>query len=255
MNKYVKTAVITARGQLNSGVVYLLPGIFIRMLTLITLTFLWRVIMSAGANVGMSLGQMLTYAYASALLTDMLAVNTPAGSWLSEGSLQTIYGRPMTLFGQLAAQTVGGWIPGLLFFSLPMALFSPVIGVSLIPMSPLFLFSLLLCVLLGFALDFLFACLSIKLRNMSWMIGRIRTAIMAMFSGTVIPIKLLPFGLAAVMQYQPFASLGGSVLSVMVGSADTAKVLMLQVIWNLILWPLALFTFHKSQEGLVSYGG
>jgi ABC-2 type transport system permease protein len=115
--------------------------------------------------------------------------------------------------------------------------------------------SLLLCISLGFALDFLFACLSIKLRNMSWMIGRIRTAILALFSGAVIPIRLLPFGLAQGMQYQPFASLGGAVLSIMVGSGNTGQILALQIFWNLILWPLALLAFRKSEEGMVSYGG
>lgn len=255
MNKYIKTALLTARGQLNGGIVYLLPGILIRILTLLVLTFLWRVIMTAGANVGMSLTQMLTYVYAGALLADMLVVNTPAGGWVAEGLLQTLYSRPMPVFGQVAAQTVGSWIPGLLLFSLPMAVLSPFIGVNLIPQSPIFLLSLLLCISLGFALDLLFACLTIKFGNMSWMIGRIRTAIIALFSGSVIPIKLLPFGLDKVMQYQPFACLAGSVLSIMVGSVNAVEVLTLQIIWNLILWPLALLAYRKSQEGMVSYGG
>lgn len=87
------------------------------------------------------------------------------------------------------------------------------------------------------------------------MIGRIRTAIIALLSGTVIPIKLLPFGLDKVLQYQPFACLANSVLSIMVGTAAVGEVLILQVIWNLILWPLALVVYHKSEEGMVSYGG
>jgi len=255
MHKYIKTAALTARERTNGGIIYLLPGIFIRMLTLVSLTFLWRVVMSSGAQVGMSLGQMLTYTYVSALLSDMLVVNTPAGGWLAEGILQTLYGRPMSVFGQLAAQTAGGWLPGLALFSLPMALVSPLLGVNLVPASPVFLLSLLLCVSLGFAVDFLFACLSMKLRNMTWMIGRIRGAILALFSGTVIPIRLLPFGLARVMQYQPFASLGGAPLSIFAGSADAGSVIALQILWNLILWPLALLAFRKSQEGMVSYGG
>jgi len=255
MSKYIKTAALTARARTNGGIIYLLPGIFIRILTLVSLTFLWRVVMSEGAQVGMTLPQMLTYTYVSALLTDMLMVNTPAGGWLAEGILQTLYGRPMTVLGQLAAGTIGGWLPGLLLFSLPMALISPLLGINLLPASPVFLISLLLCISLGFAVDFLFACLSMKLRGMSWMIGRIRGAILALFSGTVIPIKLLPFGLSEVMKYQPFASLGGATLSLFVGSADAGQVITMQIIWNAILWPLALLAFHKSQEGMVSYGG
>ena len=255
MHKYIKTAALAAFEKTNGGVVYLLPDIVIKIFTLIPLLFLWRVVMSAGAQAGMTLPQMLTYTVVSALLSDMLVVSTPASGWLSDGVILRLYGRPMAVLGQLAALTAGGWLPMLALFSLPMACIAPLLGVNLLPASPLFLISLALCVSLGFAVDVLFACLSIKLRNMSWMISRIRMAVVALFSGTVIPIKFLPFGLAQIMQYQPFASLGGAVLSVWVGSADAGNVILLQVVWNLILWPLALLTFHKSQEGMVSYGG
>jgi len=232
-----------------------MPGIFIKICTLIPLIFLWRVVMSSGVDVGMSLEQMLTYAFVSSILADMLVVQTAASGWLSEGVLLKLYGRPMPVFGQLAAQTVGGWMPELLMFSLPMVLIAPLLGVNLIPASPYFLLSLLLCISLGFAFELMFACLSIKLRNMNWLIGRMRMAIVTVFSGTIIPIRLLPFGLAEVMRYQPFASLGGAPLTIFVGSANIPETIALQVMWNLILWPVALLIWKKSQEGMVSYGG
>jgi ABC-2 type transport system permease protein len=255
VKKYVKTASLSFFERTNGGIIYILPGIVIKICTLIPLIYLWRVVMSSGVSVGMSLEQMLTYAYVSSILADMLVVQTAASGWLSEGVLLKLYGRPLPIFGQLAAQTVGGWMPELLLFSLPMVLISPLFGVSLIPASPLFPISLLLCISLGFAIELLFACLSIKLRNMNWLIGRMRMAITAVLSGTIIPIALLPFGLAQVMKYQPFASLGGAPLTIFVGSANVPETLMLQVIWNLILWPVALFIWKKSQEGMVSYGG
>jgi len=255
MNKYLKSAHLSALEKTNGGIVYLLPDILIKVITLIPLIFLWRMVMNSGVEVGMSLQQMLTYTYVSAILADMLVVQTAASGWLSEGVLMKLYGRPLSVIGQLAAQTIGGWLPMLLLFSVPMTLVAPLFGVSLIPASPLFVLSLLLCISLGFSVDVLFACLSIKLRNMNWLIGRIRMAVVSLLSGTVIPIRLLPFGIAAAMEYQPFASLGGAPLSIFMGSADVKEVIMLQLFWNLILWPLALMAFHKSQEGMVSYGG
>ncbi|MDR0293709.1 MAG: ABC-2 family transporter protein [Oscillospiraceae bacterium] len=255
MKKYLKTACLSALEKTNGGFVYLLPDVLIKIFTLIPLIFLWRVVMSSGAETGMTLPQMLTYTYLSALLADMLDVKTAASGWLSEGVLLKLYGRPMPVLGQLAAQTAGGWAPMLLLFSLPMALMAPLFGVSLVPVSPLFLASLPLCISLGFAVDFLFACLSIRLRGMTWLVNRMRMAIAAVFSGMVIPIKLLPFGMAEIMKYQPFASLGGAPLSVFTGAADARETIALQVIWNLILWPAALLVWKKSQEGMVSYGG
>jgi len=189
------------------------------------------------------------------LLSDMLVVKTKATRWLSEGVLMKLYTRPLPVILQLIAQTVGEWLPILALFSLPMALAAPLFGISLRPASSLFIVSLLLCISLGFAIDILFACLTIKLRNMSWLISRIRAAIVALLSGTVIPVSFLPLGLGEIMKYQPFACLGGATLSIFTGTADPAGVLWLQAIWNIILWPAALVIFKKSQEGMVSYGG
>ena len=255
MTKYLKTAQLSALEKTNGGIVYLLPDVLIKVCTLIPLLFLWRVVMSSGAQVGMTVEQMLSYTVASAVLADMLVVKTPASGWLSEGMLLKLYGRPLSVLGQLVALTAGGWLPMLAVFSLPAALLAPLFGVSMLPASPYFFLSLLLCISLGFAVDFLFACLSIKLRNMNWLIGRIRMAVTSILSGMLIPISLLPYGLAEALKYQPFASLGGAPLSVFVGAADVGEVIALQILWNLVLWPLALFVFHKSQEGMVSYGG
>lgn len=255
MYRYYYTAKLSAIEKTNGGMIYLLPDILIKAFTLIPLVYLWRVVMSSGAEVGMTMSQMMSYTYASALLSEMLVVKTAATGWLSEGTLLKLYGRPLSVLGQLSALTVGRWVPMLLLFSLPMALVAPVFGISLMPESVWFFPSLLLCISLGFAVDCFFACLSIKLRNMSWLIDRIRMAIIALFSGTVIPIRLLPFGLDQWMRFQPFAALGGSPLSIFVGAADVRSTIFMQLVWNVVLWPLALLAFKKSQEGMVSYGG
>ncbi len=255
MVRYIKSSHMACLEKTNGGVLYLMPDIIIKICTLIPMVFLWKAVMSSGVDVGMSMQQMLTYTFVSALLSDMLVVRTQATGWLSEGVLMKLYGRPLSVIGQLIAQTVGGWLPMLALFSLPMALVSPFVGVSLKPASLWFIVSLFLCISLGFAIDILFACLSIKLRNMNWLISRIRAAIVALVSGTVIPVSFLPFGLSEIMKYQPFASLGGATLSIYTGAAEPAAVLAMQVIWNMILWPVALIVFKKSQEGMVSYGG
>ena len=255
MVKYMKTAQMACLEKTNSGIIYLLPDIFLKAGTLVALIFLWRAALSSGVKADMSLPQMLSYAYASTILSSLLVVRTAASGWLSEGVLQKLYGRPISVLGQLAAQTVGGWLPMLLMFSLPMALLSPLLGVSLIPATWWFYPSLILCITLGFAMDFLLACLCIKLRGMTWLVSRIHLAIISLFSGTVIPIKLLPYGIAEIMAYQPFASLGGSPLSLLAGSANPLDVIGLQLFWNAVLWPVTLYIFKKSQEGIVSYGG
>jgi len=76
-----------------------------------------------------------------------------------------------------------------------------------------------------------------------------------MFSGTVIPFKILPFGLDKWMSYQPFGSLGGAVLSLYVGSAKPVDVIPMQILWNIVIWTAAVIWFNRSRERMVSFGG
>jgi len=255
MIRYWKTAYMAATEKTNGGLFYLLPDIFLKVATLVPLLFLWRVVMSTGVEVGMTPDQMLSYTLINAVLGSLLVVRTAATGWMSEGVLMKLFGRPLPVLGQLAAQTIGGWVPMLLMFSLPVLVAAPFLGIDIVPKSPWFFVSLILCVSLGFALETLFACLSIYLRNMNWLMDRIRAAIIALFSGTVIPIRLLPFGLDVVMKYQPFAALGGAPLSIFVGAADVTETILLQLMWNVVLWPVALLVFRASRERMVSYGG
>ena len=256
MSKYLKTAEISLRSKTNGGLIYIFPQALISITYLLPLIFLWRVIAS-GENFGndMTLNQLLTYTYINTLLAELLVVRTFISSWSYEGQLISLYARPLPIFGQIIAQTIGAWLPMLLCFSLPMLLIAPVFGINVTPVTLWFFPSLLLCVSLGFAIDFIFGCMTIRLRGMAWLSYAIRMAIVSLFSGTVIPFKLLPFGLTTIFEYQPFGSLGGAPLSVFVGTSDPMRTIAIQLIWNIILWPVAVYWFMASRERQVSYGG
>jgi len=256
MSKYLKTAQMEWRAQTNGGLIYLFPNIIINLLYLLPLMFLWRVIAGdEGADVGMTLAQLLTYTYVNALLSEMLVVRTFASAWNYNGQLLNLFGRPFTVFGQIMAQTMGGWVPMLVVFSLPMLILAPLFGISVMPATGWFFPSLLLCISLGFAIDFIFSCLTIRLRNAAWLTFSIRMAVVALFSGTMIPFRILPFGLTTFFELQPFGSLGGAPLSLFVGTSDPARIIMIQMFWNAVLWPAAMLWFAQSRERQVSYGG
>lgn len=253
--KYSQTMRMAMRGQTNAGILYLLPNIAVRLMHLVPLLFLWSVLAGSGVETGMTMGQMLSYTWLNAILADLMVVQTFASSWCYEGELHKLYLRPNAIFGDLIAETVGGWLPMLLCFSLPLACAAPLFGVSLLPATVWFFPSLLLCISLGFAMDFLFACLAIELRGVSWLSHVIRTAITALFSGTLVPFRLLPFGLTRLFELQPFGSLGGAPLALFTGTARPERILLAQVFWNLMLWPAAILWFHHARERMVSFGG
>ncbi|MCL2158121.1 MAG: hypothetical protein FWH48_01805 [Oscillospiraceae bacterium] len=252
INKYIKTAKTAMRTQTNGGIVYMFPQIILKVIYLVPLMFIWRQVTASGVDAGMSLAQLLGYTYINALLSDILVVKTHLTDWLFEGMLFT---RPMPIFGQVIAHTVGEWIPALLLFSLPMAVLAPLFGINIMPSTPWAFLSLVLCASLGFALEFLFFCVLVRLKNVSWLAHVIRGAIVSFFSGTVIPFKILPFGLDKWIAYQPFGSLGGAPLSLYIGTAEPLQIILTQIFWNIVIWAIALIWFDKSRERMVSFGG
>lgn len=255
MNKYTKTAHIALRGQTNGGIVYMFPQIVTKVIYLVPLMFIWRIITAGGVDAGMTLTQLLSYTYVNALLANVLVVNTFINDWDSAGKCAVLFTRPMSVFGQVISRTVGEWTPALLMFSLPMALFAPLFGIQIIPHSLWVIPSLILCASLGFAFEFLFFCVTLRLKNVVWLMWVIRSAVVSFFSGTVIPFKILPLGMDKWMAYQPFGSLGGAVLSLYIGSAEPIRIILVQIFWNAVIWTFTVIWFNKSKEKMVSFGG
>jgi len=255
INKYFKTAQTALRGKTNGGIVYMFPQIVSKIIYLVPLMFIWRILTANGVDAGMNLPQLLSYTYVNALLTDMLIVRTYLTDWDSAGAGAVLFTRPVPIFGQVISRTVGEWIPALLMFSLPMALIAPLFGIQIVPQTLWVIPSLLMCASLGFALEFLFFCVTLRLRNVTWLTTVIRNSVVSFFSGTVIPFKILPFGLSKWIVFQPFGSLGGAPLSLFVGTASPAQIIPVQLFWNVVIWGFTVFWFNESKEKMVSFGG
>lgn len=246
---------MSAQNRTQAGLYYLLPGILLGVVQLVPLLLLWRTIMKSGVDTGMQLSQLLTYTYVSALLGGLLVIRSSLTNWFYDGVFVSLYQRPMSIYGHVISQTIGEALPMIFFFSVPMALLSPLFGVSLVPATLLFIPSLLLCMSLGFAFEFMFASLFIRMVNTTWLAFTIRNAMMWLFSGVLIPFAVLPWGLGDIFPYLPLGSLGGAPLSLYAGLADPMKTICVQLFWNALLWPLAIALFKKSQERMVSHGG
>jgi ABC-2 type transport system permease protein len=256
MKGLIATIRMSAAGKLNGGVPALFAGYLLKIVYLLPMVFLWRSFAENGADLGgFTIGRLLTYTCVSAMLEAQLNVRSGAVSWHYDGQIIDLYRRPQTVFGQLATTTVGGWLPELLLFSLPMALVLPLFGVSALPETVWFFPCLALSVSLGFAVDFLFSCFIIRMQNATWLAFTLRNAVMLLLSGAVIPFDLLPWGIGGILKLLPFGSLAAAPLSVFVGMAAPVEVFPLQILWNIVLWPLAALAFQKSRERMVSYGG
>jgi ABC-2 type transport system permease protein len=260
MKKRLRAWRATARMCLKEksyfGLANIVAQYLLRAAGLGAMLMIWRSLFMQGAYMqGLTLNQVCVYTILSTVLAPMLDVRTPASGWLHDGSLLGLYLRPRGLFAQLAAHTVGGWALPLAVLSLPVTGVALLCGVDLRPASFWFLPSLALTVSLGFAVDYLFACLLIRLNNLEWVVHDMRQSLTALFSGSVIPFAALPWGLGRVLALTPLGALAGGPLSLYVGLADPVTILGAQLFWNAVLWPLALWRFSVMRERMVSYGG
>lgn len=257
---HAQTGRLCATQAFSGGVLYIAGGWVIRAVTTVVMLAVWRALLQDGADTeGLRADQVLTYLLLSTLLSEQLNIVSPASTAFWEGTLANRFTRPLSVVSQLVAETVGRWLPNLIFFSLPMALLSPLLGVSLRPASLsatlCFLLSLLLAIGLGFSMDLLFAALALYIPNAGWMALYLRNAFFTLFSGALIPFRLLPWGLGRLLELLPFGSLASAPLTLFTGMADPLRTLGLQLLWNLVLWPFALWFWHRSEERMVAYGG
>jgi ABC-2 type transport system permease protein len=243
-------------GKLSDGVLPILADSAIKIIALVPLVFLWRALAAQGADLGgLRLAQLLSYSCLAIMLERLLNVRTFASDWNYDGQLGDLFHQPLPVFWQIIARTAGTWLPELALFSLPMALLLPLLGVDMLPKTLWFFPSLLLTISLGFAVDCLFVCVSIRIQHASYIVHSLRFSLIALLSGALIPFNLLPFSLGKVLEWLPFGSMAAAPLSLFVGAGNTASLLAAQLLWNALLWPLAALCFAKSRERMVSYGG
>ncbi len=250
------TTRLCLKEQSYFGFMNLLAQYLLQAGALAALLMIWRSLFLQGVDLeGMRLEQFYTYTVLSTVLAPLLNIHTPASGWLHDGTMLGLYQRPAGIFAQLAAHTVGNWCMRLLCLSLPVLVIALACGLDMRPVSLWFFPSLILSVLQGFAVDFLFACLLIRMHNLEWTVHCLREALTALFTGSLIPFAVLPWGIGDFLQLSPFGTLAGAPLAIYTGLSEPGLLIVTQIVWNVILWPLALYCFRASGERMVSYGG
>ncbi|MFP4457876.1 MAG: hypothetical protein ACLFPS_09515 [Clostridia bacterium] len=260
MKKYTQIIKLSATKAFDGGILYILGRYLLQLVSLIFLILIWESLANQGADLGIfTLNELIIYSIGAAVLSEQLNIVTPATTSFWEGSIISRYLRPMSVLLHLSLETIGSWLPKLSLFSVPIILATNLFSINLsasIMQSPLaFLASLILSISLGFAIDYIFAALVIRLKNANYTAYSIRMALITFLSGAVIPYNLFPFNLGNILQLLPFGSLASAPLLILLNKGNIDQLIFLQVFWNIFMWPLAIYTFSKSKERMVSYGG
>lgn len=256
------TTLMCTKQRFDGGILSIAGGYFVSAVQFIMLTFIWAALDREGADLGgLNLNQLMTYTLMATILHQELNIISPATASLWEGSIIGRFMRPLPVPVSFIAETVGRWwIPSFLFFSLPLWIIAPLLGIDPRPASSscglLALLSLLLSASLGFAIDLLFAAFAMHLANGCWVATAIREAVYSLLSGEMIPFALFPWGLGGIFALLPFGSIAHAPLSIYIGTAAyPLKTISLQLLWNIVLWIAAAQVFKKSKERMISFGG
>jgi ABC-2 type transport system permease protein len=119
----------------------------------------------------------------------------------------------------------------------------------------LFVPSLLLGITIGIALDFIFSTLMVALDVALWVLNWLRMAVVALLSGAVLPLAILPWGLGEVFQWLPFASMASAPLLIYTGSGQPLFLVLTQIGWAAGLSLAAYWLWQRNRERLVGFGG
>ena len=233
----------------------------LRVVRVVVLLALWRTILgSSSTPQTMPLSVVLTYTLIAEVFAEQLSVRTAIADSFWQGTVVLRFLRPVGLVRQFAAEMSGRWVVHLALFSIPLLLIGPILfGVNPQPASPvagvLFVFSLGLGILIGLALEVVFATLALALGVSVWMVEYMRTALATLLSGALLPLALYPWGIGDVFAWLPFAGMAWAPLAVYTGVGDPLVVLARQLLWVAKLWPLANRFWQANREKVVGYGG
>jgi ABC-type uncharacterized transport system permease subunit len=259
LRAYAKTMTMEAAAAAGESRLFIFVYL-LRLLRVLAMFAVWRTLAAGKTGLPeMSLPQLLTYTLVAELFADLLACRTGLDMAWFNGSITTRFLRPMALFHQFSAEMLGRAAAGVLFFSLPLLLAAPLVGVDPRPASLsagiLAAVSLVAAVAVGLGLEYLFAGLGIAVQVHPYTVSNVRAAMSAVVSGALIPLAIMPWGMGKWLAWLPFASQASAPLRIYTAAGPPYRLIALQCFWIALLWPLASWIWRATRERMVSFGG
>ncbi len=259
LRQWGATAWLAATGAVGESRLFLLD-FGLRALRVVVLLSIWRVIVSAKPDASpLPLEVLLTYTLVAEAFARPMDVRTPLYDSIWQGTLVGYFMRPTGVVRQFAAEASGAWAIDFVLFSVPLLAIAGWLGIGIAPThlvaGVLFGVSLGLAIVVGLAIEFAFGALALVADQPIWLVEWIRRTLAGILSGALIPLSVLPFGLGEWFAWLPFASTAWAPLAIYTGAGDPATLLLVQLGWAFVLWPVALWLWSANRERVVAYGG
>ncbi|MEK4509631.1 ABC transporter permease [Paenibacillus sp. FSL K6-2524] len=190
----------------------------------------------------MPLDTMITYIVLATLLGNYVSgVGGQLANQVRDGSVAIELMRPYNLLDKLVALDLGSKISGTIRETFPLLLVaflflhinSPTSWLSLL----LFIISALLGIFIGTQLDLIIGILAFWLHYV-WGLRVLRDAILAFFSGVLVPITMFPSWLQMVSNFLPFQSMVYVPVAIYTGQIEgiaALQAIVIQLVWLVVI--------------------
>lgn len=180
---------------------------------------------------------------------------------IQDGSIATELLRPMSFKGRMFAENMGCAVFNLIFHFTP-SFFIALALIGIMPQaSKMSLLCFVLSAMLGYgvmwSISFTLQMLSFWLINM-WSLMTLKTVLINVFSGTMIPLWFMPDWMEKLMRFTPFSSIYFTPVQIYLGQLSGREIMekcLVQLVWILIIFFIGDFLWKCGQRKLVVQGG
>ena len=126
-----------------------------------------------------------------------------------------------------------------------------------VPHFLLYLLSMAIAYMISFYFNVCYGFLAFFFKNL-WGTTLIKETLTSFLSGAVVPLAFLPAGLAAVLNFLPFASLSYTPVMIYMGMYSYSQIayrIGLQLFWLLVMYLLSKLIWHSAVKRLCVQGG
>ncbi len=272
VRRFFRTYIPFSRAGIQEAVVYRANFICFligEIMSAFIMYFVWKaVFLSSGSKtfMGFTMEDMVVYLFIT-FLTGYLTYSDGAfavGEEIVDGSIAARMIRPCSFEMCFLFQELGNRLISVSMIFVPM-----VAGVEIyryitcgelrfnIVYFLLYIVSLLIAYMISFYFNVCYGFIAFFFKNL-WGTTLIKETLVSFLSGAVVPLAFLPSGLAAVLNFLPFASLSYTPVMIYMGMYTYPQIAMrlgLQLFWMVVMFGVSKLIWRSAVKRLAVQGG
>lgn len=272
VRRFFRTYIPFSRAGIQEAVVYRANFICFligEIMSAFIMYFVWKaVFLSSGSKtfMGFTMEDMVVYLFIT-FLTGYLTYSDGAfavGEEIVDGSIAARMIRPCSFEMCFLFQELGNRLISVSMIFVPM-----VAGVEIyryitcgelrfnIVYFLLYIVSLLIAYMISFYFNVCYGFMAFFFKNL-WGTTLIKETLVSFLSGAVVPLAFLPSGLAAVLNFLPFASLSYTPVMIYMGMYTYPQIAMrlgLQLFWMVVMFGVSKLIWRSAVKRLAVQGG